>query len=555
VNRTLPLGVFYALIGLLLIDLPWSGWGASVPGGLRTEVWDSLWQVDAVARALSELQSPWMAGDLNYPRGGLVWIADPVGSLLAAPLIWLFGLAVAYTALLWGHIVFAGVVAHRFAREWLLHRQQQPGSTHGAWVAGIAFCSTPILLVQVHHGDLSGIGLGWGALASWYAWRAVVGRGRRPFLSLTLAFLLAGLAGWGPVLSAVLFAVALCFRSVWGAPRRCMATTGIGLGVLCVFAWMEMQWIDPMVRAVEAYGLQSAHEVRRAIGSAQLLGFIDPRQGLSSPSGWIRAGEGFVHANYLGWMVLILACTTWFRARRGTGFLWLAVLIGCLFAMGPVWVQGGTPVMLPGERFIPLPYLMVEQVPGFAALRMPIQLVQTAALALALLAGAALDNRSWRWALGAGALLLLEVKQISPVADLPGAISVVPQPAVRALAAAPDGAVTNYPFVPQRAYLYEQAIHRHALAGTLTHVRNRAARTLWKRMNRLAQRDPAGFRTRITSAAKKSGIRYVVLHTDPDASPSMYDAAANAVERAYSPLPLTEVQGDEPNTTRVIPLW
>ncbi len=548
--------MFYALIGFILIDLQWSEWGTQVPGGMRTEVWDSLWQVDSVARSLSGFSSPWTAANLNHPRGTLLWLADPVGCLLVVPLTWLFGVVMAYTVLVWGHITFAGVVAHKFAWEWLRSRDEQASSPpYGAWIAGVAFCSAPILLVQVHHGDLSSIGLGWGALASWYAWRAVMKGGKQVLLLLTLSFLLAGLAGWGPVLSAALFVVSLCCVYVFIHPRRCLTLAGIALGVLCLFAWMEMQWLDPMVRAVETYGLQQSHEVRRAVGAAHLSGFIDPRSSPSNPSAWIRAGEGFVHVNYLGWVVLIMAAASWFRARRGAGFLWVAVILGCLFALGPVWVQSGAPVMLPGERFVPLPYLLAEQVPGFASLRMPIQLTQTAALALALLAGAAIHHRSWRWAIGAAAMLLIEVKQVSPVADLPGSVSARPQPAIRALADAPEGAVINHPFVPQRAYLYEQAMHQHALAGTPVRVQNRSARALWKRMRRLSQRDPAGFRTRITSAAKKAGIRYVVLHTDPDASPSMYDAAANAVERAYTPLAVPAAKDDEPSTTRVIPLW
>jgi hypothetical protein len=213
------------------------------------------------------------------------------------------------------------------------------------------------------------------------------------------------------------------------------------------------------------------------------------------------------------------------------------------------------PLILWEQRAIPLPYLLVESLPGFSELRLPYQLTQATALAVSLLAAAALHGRAQRWVPVAVGLLLFEVTQVSPAAGVPATVSVRPQPAIRALSLAPPGAVMNYPFVPVRSYLYEQTVHRKPIAGRVDSIRNRASRRLWKRIRSHAIRDPAGFRDRVSAAAKKAGIRYVVLHTDPDVPPNMYDAAVNALERAYAPLPTTGADDGEPNTTRVISLW
>ena len=71
--------------------------------------------------------------------------------------------------------------------------------------------------------------------------------------------------------------------------------------------------------------------------------------------------------------------------RRRTGALWLAGGAG-LLSLGPVWVSGGSPVILAGDRAVPLPYFLVEGLPGFSSLSLIFRLALAPALAAALLA-------------------------------------------------------------------------------------------------------------------------------------------------------------------------
>ena len=60
---------------------------------------------------------------MNDPQGMTIWHADPLGALFVTPLVWLFGVSIAYTVLIWAHIAFAGWVAHGFAADWLAWRR------------------------------------------------------------------------------------------------------------------------------------------------------------------------------------------------------------------------------------------------------------------------------------------------------------------------------------------------------------------------------------------------------------------------------------------------
>ena len=84
-----------------------------------------------------------------------------------------------------------------------------------------------------------------------------------------------------------------------------------------------------------------------------------------------------------------------------------------------------------------------------------------------------------------------------------------------ASSAAPEGAVMNFPVTGGMAVLWEQTVHGHPLAGSLNFPNNPAARRVWKVM--LAHRGdpPEAFRAAVGEAARREGIRYLLVHLDP----------------------------------------
>jgi hypothetical protein len=270
---------------------------------------------------------------------------------------------------------------------------------------------------------------------------------------------------------------------------------------------------------------------------------------------WRAFGSRKVHLSYLGWTLIGLAGLGLARRREGTGALCLAGATGAALSLGPVLLRRGEPLVLAGDKVVPLPYFLVEGWPGFSALTDVYALSMTASLALGLLAASAIDGRRLRWLGVAIALVTAEVLWVSPAAGLQGATSVPRSPALSMLADAPEGAVVNFPVIAGRPYLYEQLHHRKPLCGGLERPDGPGAAELWTVAHANAGRDPTWVRTKISTAAKRLGIRYVSIHLDPDAQPDMHHAAIRTMERAFVPLTLSEVPPERTPTIRVLQLW
>ena len=103
--------------------------------------------------------------------------------------------------------------------------------------------------------------------------------------------------------------------------------------------------------------------------------------------------------------------------------------------------------------------------------------------------------------------------------------------------------------MPGRGYLAEQIIHGKPVAGMLNRVGNESAARLWKRIRMESGKDPDTFHRAVSSTAERLGIRYLVIHTDPDAEPDMYTSAVFQLERLFG------VPEWGRGQTRVVQLW
>jgi hypothetical protein len=515
---------------------------ARLPGAERTDLYNSLWSVwffqDAVWRGVL----PHATTLLDHPGGGALLVADLPGALWGTVLVPVLGLPGAYTAIVCGRLTLAGAAAHGLAREWL-------GDGRAAFVAGVGFELAPVVLSGVHNGTSEAFAVAPVALAAWAALRLARGGGWGRAVATGFALLLSALASWYAAVVAFLFVGAILLVGRWPQSwaRRLFA---LALGVALVLPW-----------AAAFHAAATGPDNLVGIKHARELAGVRRTTGAADPRGWVAVGdfrapdfremsrydEQFIHCHYLGWGLLLLAPLGLRRRNPGTAALALAGGAGLLLAMGPVVTLGGAPWIFAGDRAMPLPYFLVERLPGFSSLSLLWRLGLAPALTLALLGAAAVAGR--RWAPAAAVLaVMLDGLLLSPVgrpATAPAGIS----PAIRALADAPDGAVLNFPVVGGRAYLYEQTAHGKPLAGTLNFPNNAAGRKVWQALGAADEARPDAARATVARRARAAGVRYLVVHPDALARPDMHDAAVRTARALYAPLP-SEAGGVE-----VYDLW
>lgn len=506
-----------------------------VPGAGRTDLWNSLWSMWFVSDSIAAGELPYRTLLLGHPDGGVLVPADVLNALLFLPVTATLGPSVAYTVVVLAHLVFAGLAADALARH-------VAGSQAAGWVAGATFLVAPVLISGVHNGTSEAFGGGWLALAVWLTLRALDGPSWRRVVAAGLGLGLATVSSFYLGLAAWFFWGAAGVAGALGSSRRREVLRLVGVGVLAVaialpFALALRAGSSSPDNLVGIKGERELNSVRRSIGTADPRGWFIPGDWRSPDFRSLsRYGEEFIHCHYLGWGLLVLggAGLVLIRGRER----WILAgggLAGFTLAMGPVVAMDGSPVILDGNLGIPLPYFLVELLPGFDSLSLLYRLAAAPSLALSVLAGAAVARTRWAHLAPLAALgLVAELRLASPVAGLPDVESTESSEPIEWLRDAPDGAVMNFPVVGGRGYLYEQTRHEKPLAGTLNFPNNRAGMKVWGAMLQAteAELSPEEFRASVGRAARGQGIRYVVVHIDPMARPDMHDEAVRALKEA-----------------------
>ena len=501
-----------------------------MPGAARSDLWNSLWSLWYTADAIAGGAPPWRTGWLGWPDGGVLFPADPLNALMAAPLVWLVGPAVAYAGLVFAHLIFAGVAAHCLGRA--VYDRDHRCREGAGLVAGVGYACAPIVISAVHNGTSEAIAAGWLPLSALYSLRCA--RGGR-WWSAGAALGVAAWASWYGGLCAGLFWVALLAVGPAGRARRLLAAGALAAAMAAPLALVSRAAATHPENLV---GIKTDRElslVRRSTGVADPRGWFVPGDWRSPDFRRLSAyGEDFVHCHYLGWVLLIAAGAGW---RRGPRRIRLALALegaaGAAASMGPVVVLDGRPLILDHRLAIPLPWFALERLPGLSSLSLLFRLAAAPALAAAVLAGGAATTP--RRAAGLAALFLIEVRLISPVSGLPEhQPAALPAPLFE-LAAAPEGAVMNAPVVGGRPYLYEQVAHRKPIAGDLNFASNPAAEAIWRALARTPTRGEPLARG-IAAVARRAGVRYLIVHDAPRRRPDPRDEGLSRLREALEPL-------------------
>jgi hypothetical protein len=471
----------------------------SVPGGARTDVYNSIWSMWFAHHSAAAGHLPWATELLNAPTGGTVLLPDPLAAIFGLIAVPTLGAAGAYTALVLLRLAAAGFVAHLFAADWLEHSGLSPAQAgRAAWVAGLGVLTAPVLLAGLQCGTTEAVSGAWPVLSAWMCWRATIHRGRQAGWLAALALIGAAIASWySAVIGFTLGGLLLLGAAGKRRPGPLFAAL---LAVLPVATFTHITHADPAHMA--SRGPEVFQTIRSSFGSADLLDLVWPvaRADLAIMSPAER-GSGYLHTSYLGITLLLGTAFAVLKGRTGAWLLGLAGASCTVLALGPVLQLGGKQVL------DWMPYALLEGLPGFGSLALLWRLSFGAALVVAMLAAAA--TRGHRlWVVLVLSALLAEVALVSPLRSGIARTSVQPSTALEVLADAPAGAVLTVPAFRHHSDLWLQTQHGKPTTGDINHRRSPAAKT-WLQQ---ARRRPFP-ETRL--AAEAAGIRYLIVHQEP----------------------------------------
>lgn len=544
-TRRLPAAVVpwvYLAGSMLLLAPSVMSLGQTIPGAARSDVWNSLWSMWFVADAFQQGSLPWFTHLLDHPNGGVLLVADPVGATAAAPITLALGVEVAYSVLMVVRVALAGWSAHLLAAEVL---EEGGGASDAPFVAGAAMMLAPVLVSGIHNGTSEAAAIAPVAVSAWLALRAVR-TGRWSFAVMAgLALVWSTLASGYAAVAAFIFVgcVSLAHplrrelrREV--SLRVAIPALGLAGGVPVAMAISRAATIRGNLVGIK-HGAELA-SVRRTTGPADplayLLGF-DYR----SPDFRVisRYGEDFIHSPYVGWVIGVVAAWGLWRRRDqlgAVGWLLLAGLATLLLSLGPVVVHQGLAWVFLDERVVPLPYLLLERLPGFGSLSLLWRLAVGPTLVCAVLAAKAAGTLSRRQVWAVVALVVVESTMVAPTGGMPTMTDARLHTGLSTLAESPEGAVLNHPVVGGRAYLHEQTAHGHPLAARLNFPNNGVGRVVWESARKAVSLSDDAARKQVRNTAQNMGVRYIVVHDDPDAGPDMYDEAVVLMRRVFPAL-------------------
>lgn len=461
----------YLAVAMLLLLPVLPRFADAIPGGLVAAVdgWQNVWNLWWVWRALGAGQSPFVTPLLFFPVGADLHIQTlgVTNGALVLPVTALWGPTAGYNAALLLALTLTGVAGYALAR----HVGAPPPA---AFLAGLIFTCSPYHLTRVYDGQLELATMQWPAFYALLLLRAVEGGRRRDAALAGVLLALTGLTSWYSLVAMALFSLGVAL--LWSPP---LSRGGPGWGRLLgqgaltalVALALLLPVLAPAIAAATNQGAlfqPGAEEVRAR--SANLLDFwlpsyLHPLWGEAvfrsvSPRWHDFSGDWNAA---LGLTVIALAALGT-AARPREMWRWIALAGGALaLALGPELQIG------PWRTGVPLPYALLDQLPGLSLGRRPGLFVGAATIALVppvALGLAALGERirrSGRPLLWAAPLALIAFELLP--APLPLQLGAL-HPAYATLAGG-AGAVIE---VPPAAYKYvepqrSQLLHGRPIVG------------------------------------------------------------------------------------------
>lgn len=382
--------------------------GARLLGTPIGDVWNHAWGPWWFWSMLSDGQLPLQTELLGSPAGGRLWFVDPVGALVSAPLVPLFGAVFAYNMALLFHSALASFAGHRLATVLGAGRWT-------AWLGAVGTACSPFVLSELHNGVSEATSIGPAVLVVALLIQGVQSGGKGVWVALGVV---TGLCAITPYFALGTAAVGLAWLP-WGLfkhRQRLAHNVAGGLAALLIGGLvvapilMAIQWtVAELPKSLifrppdlEMFDILFLLD-RNAVDPRT---FVMPGDFQSVDASF--AGDPFLHTSYLGWILLALAA--W--SRRAD--VLLAACLGFVFSLGPWLFYDGGWVGEPQLRYA-LPYSWLFDVLPAGGLGHP-QRLGMPGIALVACAGAAgLERVPWPRARPVlGALAVLELLFASP---------------------------------------------------------------------------------------------------------------------------------------------
>jgi hypothetical protein len=433
----------YALLSVLLTYPLVAAFRSELVGGpiARADGWQNVWAGWWSLYALRHAQSPFVTPLLYHPQGIslLLQTLNITNWALTLPVQLVLGPLAAYNAAVLLGFALSGYTAYLLVLRVVEHRQ-------AALFAGACFTAAPFHVGKFYDGQLEHVALQWLPLYALALYAATQRLSWRRLALCALALLLVSYTSWYyTIFCAVYTLVDLGWLALAERRPRHAALLGAGLAAAGLVIVAPALWValnaPPDLRP-------SAHWVTQARQSASDLSELFLPSALHPIWGApIQVLQERFHPNNSGWLVtpgytvpalaVYGAARAWRQARR-----WALLLVAlALLALGGSLKVGGY------DTGIPLPYRLLELLPGANLGRRPSHFMALALLPLVVLVGFGLRDCFRRYtARGAGwlvfALALLVAVEYLPRAKERSRLDVPP---AYALLAGQDGAVLDVP--------------------------------------------------------------------------------------------------------------
>ncbi|HYO89262.1 MAG TPA: hypothetical protein VER79_11475 [Candidatus Limnocylindrales bacterium] len=430
-------------------------WSTHITGTEPGDNFELLWLFRWVATALQQGTDPWFAPHIYAPYGYPIVYGEvtPIHSFLLAPLTLGLGEIVTYNLITVLSTVMTGWGVFALTDRWLAGLAEPDDSRLrflAAFFAATAFTFATYRLAKMQQGHLNLFVTQWLVMGLYFWDRWLVHTRLRDAALVGLAFGLAALSTWylGVMLGIGLLVYALAYGEPLGRMRERRVIAGLMLAAL-IAAIMIVPFLLPYadIESVPEIPIEEVSFWSVSPTDYVLPNPLHPLWGrYTAPLAWpfpftlppeFAVSIGFVTAFF-----------AFVGARRAKGPRWRAlkwvVLVAFVLSLGPYLHISRLP--LP----IPLPALILRELPVFSSLRTWIRFAFVVQLGLSILGGAGIyltlrSPRAARFRHGLAAALIGLVLFEAWPGSL-GIVPVEPRPVDLWLAAqADDAPIMEYP--------------------------------------------------------------------------------------------------------------
>ena len=468
-RRQAPVLGLYLLLALVVTFPLVLHFGSALPGDGR-DAWQNYWDYWWLRTALAEWRNPYHTPLLYAPYGAPLYLhtLNPFNGLVTLPIGILFGLTAAYNSV----VILSLTLAAFFAALLVGHVS---GGRRAGFIGGIiyAFGSYHFAHLLGHANLIASEWLPAYILALIVATEARGHARIAPAFGAFISLILLTFCDWQYVLFAGVFTA--CYALYHALARRSFVPLAVAMAVGGAWAIVAA----PLLLATARELRDTAGDRPAVLGaenfSADLISFFVPSPLQAWWGAWAERVGGLAVAPavergvFLGVLPLLLALCGLWLARRRAAFWGLFALLAFLLALGPLLQIAGHPF---GR--VPLPYRLVQLIPGVNVSRVPARFALLVTLALAVLGGLGLvglrarfprlDQGMWRSVVTPLLAVALLAEHVA--APYPLTATEVP-PFYQELAASGEqGAVLEIPFSMTRSgSLFGQTVHGHPIVG------------------------------------------------------------------------------------------